>query len=162
MRKVSKQTLFRGDTLLNLLATEMELPEDLLRNSREYPYPYLRGLVMYQMVSEGYGYSEIGRALGRDHSTVLAWERKVEDLISVGFAGASAARDGWNILQRGNHAAEYPLPPEVMETAAICCDVVRSRADLGDISENEYSIITQLITNKIRDHYGCKNLEASR
>jgi len=43
----------------------------------------IRSFVSYQLREEGYGYCEIGRMLGRDHSTVIHLYNKMSDILSV-------------------------------------------------------------------------------
>ena len=43
----------------------------------------IRAFVSYQLREEGYGYCEIGRMLGRDHSTVIHLYNKMSDILSV-------------------------------------------------------------------------------
>ena len=43
----------------------------------------IRSFVSYRLRQEGYGYCEIGRMLGRDHSTVIHLYNKMSDILSV-------------------------------------------------------------------------------
>lgn len=46
----------------------------------------LRAMVAYLLHLEGYGYTEIGRMLQRDHSTVIHLCDKMRDMLSVPYA----------------------------------------------------------------------------
>lgn len=46
----------------------------------------IRSFVSYILRSEGYGYNEIGKMLGRDHSTVIHLYNKMNDMLSVPYA----------------------------------------------------------------------------
>lgn len=46
----------------------------------------IRSFVSYRLRSEGYGYSEIGQMLGRDHSTVIHLYNRMSDMLSVPYA----------------------------------------------------------------------------
>jgi DNA-binding NarL/FixJ family response regulator len=59
-------------------ATRMKLTE-----SREAGNALIRAIVAYRLVKEGYHYSEIGKAMGRNHSTISHYVRKVENMLSV-------------------------------------------------------------------------------
>lgn len=43
----------------------------------------IRSFVSYQLREEGFGYCEIGRMLGRDHSTVIHLYNKMSNILSV-------------------------------------------------------------------------------
>ena len=43
----------------------------------------IRAFVSYMLRNEGYSYSEIGRMLQRDHSTVMHIYKKMEDILSL-------------------------------------------------------------------------------
>jgi chromosomal replication initiation ATPase DnaA len=61
--------------------TKMKLTE-----TREAGNALIRSIVAYRLVKEGYHYSEIGKAMGRNHSTISHYIRKVENMLSVPFA----------------------------------------------------------------------------
>lgn len=46
----------------------------------------IRSFVSYRLRTEGYGYSEIGQMLGRDHSTVIHLYNRMSDMLSVPYA----------------------------------------------------------------------------
>ena len=43
----------------------------------------IRAFVSYMLRSEGYSYSEIGRLLQRDHSTIMYLYKRMEDILSL-------------------------------------------------------------------------------
>lgn len=46
----------------------------------------IRSFVSYILRNEGYGYTEIGQMLGRDHSTVIHLYNRMSDMLSVPYA----------------------------------------------------------------------------
>lgn len=54
-----------------------------LSGTRDAWNSLLRAFIAYQLRHEGYTYSEIGRALGRDHSSVMHMEQRIDDMISL-------------------------------------------------------------------------------
>lgn len=54
-----------------------------LTDTRERGNTIIRQFVAYRLVKEGYHYSEIGRVMGRNHSTISHYIRKVENMLSV-------------------------------------------------------------------------------
>lgn len=50
------------------------------RSRRRLPFPIYRGIVMKRMRDEGYGFSEIGRAMHKNHSTVMYWTRELDNM----------------------------------------------------------------------------------
>lgn len=57
--------------------------------SRESRFVWARTMVAYQLTEEGYSLSDAGRALGKNHSTILWARRKMKDA----FALPNAYRD---------------------------------------------------------------------
>jgi len=57
-----------------------------MTDSREAVNPLIRSIVAYRLVKEGYHYSEIGKAMNRNHSTISHYVRKVENMLSVPLA----------------------------------------------------------------------------
>ncbi len=54
-----------------------------LSNARSKENTTLRAFIAYQLRSEGYSYSDIGRMLRRDHSTVMHLCGVMRDMLSV-------------------------------------------------------------------------------
>ena len=59
----------------------------------------IRSFVSYQLRKEEYGYCEIGRMLGRDHSTVVHLYNKMSDILSVPNAYRNEM-EKWKEFQR--------------------------------------------------------------
>lgn len=59
----------------------------------------IRSFVSYQLRKEEYGYCEIGRMLGRDHSTVIYLFNKMNDMLSVPNA-YRVEMEKWKEFQR--------------------------------------------------------------
>ena len=57
-----------------------------LTDSRERENTQIRQFVAYRLHNEGYSYSEIGKMLKRDHSTVTNLVHRVRDMLSVPYA----------------------------------------------------------------------------
>lgn len=57
-----------------------------LTDSRERENILIRSFVAYKLHEEGYSYSEIGKMLKRDHSTVTNLVHRVRDMISIPYA----------------------------------------------------------------------------
>lgn len=54
-----------------------------LTKTRENGNALIRAIVAYRLAQEGYHYVEIGRTIGRDHSTVSHYIRKIENMMLV-------------------------------------------------------------------------------
>ena len=54
-----------------------------LTETRDAWNTLLRGFIAHHLRHEGYTYSEIGRALGRDHSSVMHMEQRIDDMLSL-------------------------------------------------------------------------------
>ena len=54
-----------------------------LADSRDKNNTNIRSLVAFQLHMEGYSYTDIGRMMKRDHSTVIHLVRKMEDMLSL-------------------------------------------------------------------------------
>ena len=57
-----------------------------LTDSRERENILIRSFAAYKLHEEGYSYSEIGKMLKRDHSTVTNLVHRVRDMLSVPYA----------------------------------------------------------------------------
>lgn len=57
-----------------------------LTDSRERENTQIRQFVAYRLHNEGYSYSEIGKMLKRDHSTVTNLVHRVRDMLSIPYA----------------------------------------------------------------------------
>lgn len=57
-----------------------------LTDSRERENILIRSFVAYKLHEEGYSYSEIGKMLKRDHSTVTNLVHRVRDMLSIPYA----------------------------------------------------------------------------
>lgn len=57
-----------------------------LTDTRERENILIRSFVAYKLHEEGYSYSEIGKMLKRDHSTVTNLVHRVRDMISIPYA----------------------------------------------------------------------------
>lgn len=69
----------RADSLCRIMTGIVGI-KNLRANTREAPLPMLRAMIYLQMANEGYAYSGIGRAFGRDHATVITMSRKWESI----------------------------------------------------------------------------------
>ena len=58
----------------------------MLTDSRERENTLIRQFVAYRLHNEGYSYSEIGKMLKRDHSTVTNLVHRVRDMLSIPYA----------------------------------------------------------------------------
>lgn len=65
-----------------LRCAEMAVGRKLSR-ARSEENTLIRSFVSYRLRKEGYGYSETGRMLQRDHSTVIYLCNKAQDMLSV-------------------------------------------------------------------------------
>lgn len=54
-----------------------------LTSTREAVNSLIRSIVAYQLVKEGYHYSEIGKVMQRNHSTISHYIKKVKNMLSV-------------------------------------------------------------------------------
>ena len=57
-----------------------------LTDSRERENILVRSFVAYKLHEEGYSYSEIGKMLKRDHSTITNLVHRVRDMLSIPYA----------------------------------------------------------------------------
>lgn len=69
----------RFQTLLG--CATMLMGDGILSNSRDFFCVFGRMLIAYQMHKEGFGWSEIGRQMGRSHSTIICLVKKMEDYL---------------------------------------------------------------------------------
>lgn len=70
-----------------------------LGNERCEDNTLIRSFVSYQLRNEEYGYCEIGRMLGRDHSSVIYLYNKMSDMLSVPNA-YRVEMEKWKEFQR--------------------------------------------------------------
>ena len=73
------------------LATLLAIAESVtgLRNDpkrRDSQSVLLRTIIVWRMIDEGYSYTDIGRAMGKDHSTVSYFARMRKDAVSIPMA----------------------------------------------------------------------------
>lgn len=57
-----------------------------LAESREKENTLIRCIVAYKLHNEGYSYSEIGKMMKRDHSTITHLAYRMRDMLSVSYA----------------------------------------------------------------------------
>lgn len=57
-----------------------------LTDSRERENILIRSFVAYKLHDEGYSYSEIGKMMKRDHSTITNLVHRVRDMLSIPYA----------------------------------------------------------------------------
>ena len=73
------------------LATLLAIAESVtgLRNDpkrRDSQSVLLRTIIVWRMIDEGYSYTDIGRAMGKDHSTVSYYARMRKDAVAIPMA----------------------------------------------------------------------------
>ena len=69
-----------------VLACAEQVCGNKLTDSRERENILVRSFVAYKLHEEGYSYSEIGKMLKRDHSTVTNLVHRVRDMLSIPYA----------------------------------------------------------------------------
>lgn len=70
------------DRFQHLLKCATRLMGDgILSNSRDFFCVFGRMLIAYQMHKEGFGWSEIGRQMGRPHSSVICLAKRMEEML---------------------------------------------------------------------------------
>ena len=69
----------RYNTLIGQMATL--LGEEIPSRSKIARYVWARVMVAYEMTLENYPSTEIGRQMGRDHSTVIYYRNKMKDAL---------------------------------------------------------------------------------
>lgn len=69
-----------------VLACAEQVCGNKLTDSRERENILIRSFVAYKLHEEGYSYSEIGKMLKRDHSTVTNLVHRVRDMLSIPYA----------------------------------------------------------------------------
>lgn len=89
----------RYQKLRNLLAEITDLDPDHIVNNRHGFYPTARALIWYQMRKEGYFTSEIGRAAGKHHSTVIQITNKLNEIIKEQNPSWKTVLRIWSIFQ---------------------------------------------------------------
>lgn len=72
-----------GERFSYVLSCAEKVVGKKLSRNRSKEDTTIRAFVSYALKREGYGYSEIGRLLERDHSTVIHLYNKVKDMLSV-------------------------------------------------------------------------------
>lgn len=158
----------RADYLLSLISGVSGLDKVEIRTLRNYPYPWMRGLVMAQLCAEGYTLSQCGRGLGVHHSTALYWRNLIAANIKMGFPSLPEVRDAkWGFdAALGEAVPDAPpeipgVPYEARVVLQICRSALEEFRAQKHIQEKTQLQIIDSITNKIKEHYGCKNSEAS-
>ena len=74
----------RFATLLAIAESVTGLRNDPKR--RDSQSVFLRTIIVWRMIDEGYSYTDIGRAMGKDHSTVSYFARMRKDAVSIPMA----------------------------------------------------------------------------
>lgn len=74
----------RFATLLAIAESVTGLRNDPKR--RDSQSVLLRTIIVWRMIDEGYSYTDIGRAMGKDHSTVSYYARMRKDAVSIPMA----------------------------------------------------------------------------
>lgn len=74
----------RFATLLAIAESVTGLRNDPKR--RDSQSVLLRTIIVWRMIDEGYSYTDIGRAMGKDHSTVSYFARMRKDAVSIPMA----------------------------------------------------------------------------
>ena len=69
----------RFQTLLG--CATMLMGDGILSSSRESFCVFGRQMIAYQMHKEGFGWSDIGRQMGRPHSSVICLAKKMEEML---------------------------------------------------------------------------------
>lgn len=87
----------RGLYLLNKM--EMILGEPVLSKSREVRYVWARAMVVYQMMTEGFGVTETGRMIGKNHSTITYLRHRMKDALDYPAAYRDII-DMWNKFKK--------------------------------------------------------------
>ena len=70
--------------------------------SRESRFVWARTMVAYQLTEECYSLSDAGRALGKNHSTILWARRKMKDAFALPYAYSDIIQM-WNQFQDKIH-----------------------------------------------------------
>jgi len=74
----------RFATLLAIAESVTGLRNDPKR--RDSQSVLLRTIIVWRMIDEGYSYTDIGRAMGKDHSTVSYYARMRKDAVAIPMA----------------------------------------------------------------------------
>jgi uncharacterized protein YerC len=74
----------RFATLLAIAESVTGLRNDPKR--RDSQSVLLRTIIVWRMIDEGYSYTDIGRAMGKDHSTVSYFARMRKDAVAIPMA----------------------------------------------------------------------------
>ena len=75
-----------GERYLQVLSVAEQATKMKLTDTREAGNALIRSIVAYRLVKEGYHYHEIGSAMGRNHSTIVHYVKKVDGMLSVPLA----------------------------------------------------------------------------
>ncbi len=62
------------------------LGEPIPVSSRESRFVWARTMVAFQLLKEGYTTTEVGRMIGRDHSSVTSMRHRMQDALDYSFA----------------------------------------------------------------------------
>lgn len=124
------------------------LGEPYQQDSRDPIYVWARTMVSFQLGREGFTPSEIGRMLGKNHSTIIHLRHKMQDALDYAFA----YKDVINIwkqfqkliqddIQRGTIDNPVGLGGELPDCSK--CEMgeesgeIRTQGDLGDLHESD-------------------------
>ena len=72
---------FRAEALFRILRQITGAGEN--RGCRSARCVWYRTMVAYQMIGEGYSTTQIGRQIGKDHSTIVHYRQKMDDALSM-------------------------------------------------------------------------------
>lgn len=95
-----KRNPTRADILLDMMAQILGEPVQLKpRNPR---FAWARKMVAYQLIREGYSTHEVGEMIGKDHSSVVAMKKKMQDALNYPQAYRDVV-DIWKQFQNKIH-----------------------------------------------------------
>lgn len=93
------------------------MSEKMLTATRRYPTSFYRAMVAKELRDLGYTSTEVGEALGRDHSTILHGCNRLEQALEGGF-GYFEVVDVHQRFKRLLSAGEKAAPKNVMQAKA--------------------------------------------
>ena len=67
----------------DLLAAAEVVADHMIDESRSSANAFIRKMVAHRMMSEGFGSSDIGRAMGKSHATVIYLSKCMNDMLSL-------------------------------------------------------------------------------
>lgn len=152
MKSIREERRCRGanNSRAEVLKGYMEeiLGEPYQQDSRDPVYVWARTMVAFQLGREGFTPSEIGRMLGKNHSTIIHLRHKMQDALDYAFAYKDVIniwKQFQKLIQDDIHRSTIDNPVGMGGELPDCgqremgeeSGEIRTQGDMGDIHESD-------------------------